>query len=175
MPPMISTPTSRLGVGRRRQAVPSRLTLGGLLGLTACGSIERGSAVPATLQDQATVLGIADACYLAVTQADLLREGVLTIAGSAISTMISSSGHNDIMRLQSLAERDGVEFSLAYIQDDFTKPWESPFDRDWMRALFYYGRARTVEERIWVDTHPTLAPRGAQSGAEARAIRANAT
>jgi predicted acylesterase/phospholipase RssA len=101
------------------------------------------------------------------------ERGLLTIAGRAISTMIASSGHNDIVRLQSLAERDGVEFSLAYIHEDFTQPWERPFDRDWMRALFEYGRTRAVQGRAWVDTHPTLVSRGGQAGANADAVRAS--
>ena len=67
-----------------------------------------------------------------------------------------------------------MAFSLAYIHEDFTQPWERPFDRDWMRALFEYGRQRTLEGRAWVDTHPTLAPRGGQSGADADAVRSAA-
>jgi hypothetical protein len=100
--------------------------------------------------------------------------GLLTIAGRAISTMIASSGQNDILRLQSLAERDGVSFRLAYIHDDFTLPWQRPFDRDWMSALFEYGRRRALEGRAWEDSHPALAARGGQSGADAEAIRASA-
>jgi predicted acylesterase/phospholipase RssA len=103
------------------------------------------------------------------------ERGLLTIAGRAISTMISSSGHNDIVRLQALAERDGVEFSLAYIHEDFTQPWERPFDRDWMRALFDYGRTRALAGRAWVDTHPTFSPQGGQPGANAAAAPASAT
>jgi hypothetical protein len=100
------------------------------------------------------------------------ERGLLSIAGRAISTMIASSGHNDILRLQSLAERDGVAFSLAYIHEDFTQPWERPFDREWMRALFEYGRMRTLQGRAWVGSHPIFSPQGGQSGANADAVRA---
>lgn len=82
---------------------------------------------------------------------------VLTIAGRAISSMIAYSGHNDVLRLQAQAEHDGVQFNLAHIGDDFPLPWERPFDRAWMGALFAYGRQRALDGRAWTDSHPALA------------------
>ncbi|MCA3305895.1 MAG: patatin-like phospholipase family protein [Roseomonas sp.] len=85
------------------------------------------------------------------------ERAVLTIAGRAISSMIAYSGQNDIIRLQTQAERDGVNFNLAYIKEDFTLPWERPFDRAWMKALFENGRQRALEGRAWDHTSPFLA------------------
>jgi len=85
------------------------------------------------------------------------ERAVLTIAGRAISSMIAYSGQNDIIRLQTQAERDGVNFNLAYIKEDFTLPWERPFDRGWMQALFENGRQRALESRAWDHTSPFLA------------------
>ena len=85
------------------------------------------------------------------------ERAVLTIAGRAISSMIAYSGQNDVMRLQTQAERDGVNFNLAYIKEDFTLPWERPFDRAWMQALFENGRQRAIEGRAWDHTSPFLA------------------
>ncbi len=94
---------------------------------------------------------------------------VLTIAGRAIASMIATSGQNDILRLQSNAERDGIDFNLTYIREDFTLPWARPFDREWMRALFEYGRRRTLEGRAWEGGHPSLvaARTGSSAGAAA--------
>jgi hypothetical protein len=85
------------------------------------------------------------------------ERAVLTIAGRAISSMIAYSGQNDVLRLQTQAERDGVDFNLAYIKEDFTLPWERPFDRAWMQALFENGRQRALEGRAWDHTAPFLA------------------
>lgn len=87
------------------------------------------------------------------------ERGVLPIGGRAISSMIATSGQNDILRLQTNAERDGIDFNLAYIREDFTLPWERPFDREWMRALFDYGRRATLDGRAWTRSHPALARR----------------
>ena len=82
---------------------------------------------------------------------------VLSIAGRAISSMIASSGRNDVLRLQAQSERDGIAFNLAYIGDDFTLPWERPFDRAWMAALFEYGRRRVLDGQAW-ESSPLLPP-----------------
>jgi predicted acylesterase/phospholipase RssA len=87
------------------------------------------------------------------------ERAVLSIAGRAISSMIAYSGQNDLLRLQAQAERDGIHFKLTYIGDDFSLPWQRPFDRDWMRALFEYGRQRALAGRAWESSHPALAGR----------------
>lgn len=92
------------------------------------------------------------------------ERAVLSIAGRAISSMIAYSGQNDVLRLQAQAERDGIAFNLAYIRDDFTLPWERPFDRAWMRALFEYGRQRALDGRAWERSHPSLAGRAPAQG-----------
>lgn len=96
------------------------------------------------------------------------ERGLLSITGRAISTMISASGQNDILRLQTQAERDNVDFNLTYINDDFTLPWRQPFNREWMRALFEYGRRRTIDGKIWQKSHPLLV-----SGSAAAALAAS--
>src|SRR5438552_1340532 len=63
----------------------------------------------------------------------------LGIAGRAISTMITASGYNDILRMYNNTQRDDIEFNLAYIGSDFTKELPAPFDQEYMRALFDYG------------------------------------
>jgi predicted acylesterase/phospholipase RssA len=100
------------------------------------------------------------------------ERAVLSIAGRAISSMIAFSGQNDVMRLQAQAERDGIDFNLAYIRDDFTLPWERPFDREWMRALFDYGRQSARDGRAWTQSHPFLA--SAHRGGPTRTNRAGA-
>jgi hypothetical protein len=85
------------------------------------------------------------------------ERAVLPIAGRAVSSMIATSCQTDILRLQTNAERDGIDFNLAYIREEFSLPWAHPFDREWMRALFDYGRRTTLEGRAWMRSHPALA------------------
>lgn len=61
------------------------------------------------------------------------------IARQAISTMITSSGINDTYRMYLITKRDGVDFNLASIGDDFEIPYKGPFDSAYMNSLFEYG------------------------------------
>jgi hypothetical protein len=63
----------------------------------------------------------------------------LSIAKEALATMTVSSGVNDTYRMYTLARRDGVDFNLASIGEDFTVPYKGPFDPEYMQALFAYG------------------------------------
>lgn len=78
----------------------------------------------------------------------------LTIAARAIATMIGSAGYNDVVRLWTTAERDGVDFNLAYIGHDFDTPYTEPFDQTYMRALYAYGFDRAQQGYPWAKRPP---------------------
>ncbi|MEI6162409.1 MAG: hypothetical protein WCP77_21465, partial [Roseococcus sp.] len=78
----------------------------------------------------------------------------LGIAGRAISTMIFTSGLNDIIRMYASTQQDGVGFNLAYIGADFTTPLPAPFDQGYMRALFDYGYQRGRAGFDWARRPP---------------------
>ncbi len=76
------------------------------------------------------------------------------IAGRAISSMISALGYNDIVRMYFAAQRDLMDYNLAYIQNDFTIPYTLPFDQAYMRPLFEYGRERMRRGDVWAKAPP---------------------
>jgi predicted acylesterase/phospholipase RssA len=78
----------------------------------------------------------------------------LGITSRAISTMITASGINDVIRIYNLAQRDGIEFNLASIGHDFTEKLPEPFDPGYMRALFDYGYQRGRRGYDWAETPP---------------------
>jgi YD repeat-containing protein len=84
---------------------------------------------------------------------------VLSIAGRAITSMIHYSGSNDIGRLQATADRDGVDFNLAYIGKDFVVERTVPFDQTYMRALFDYAFQQARRGFPWSKGHPMLTER----------------
>ncbi|MEI6158253.1 MAG: patatin-like phospholipase family protein [Roseococcus sp.] len=88
------------------------------------------------------------------TSGEQVNRRTLGIAGRAISSMIGSLGYNDIVRMYFAAERDHVDYNLAYIQNDFTIPYTLPFDQAYMRPLFDYGRERMRRGDAWVKTPP---------------------
>lgn len=78
----------------------------------------------------------------------------LTIAKEALSTMTMSSGINDTYRMYTLARRDGVDFNLASIGEDFTVPYKGPFDPGYMQALFAYGYEKGRAGYPWKKVPP---------------------
>ena len=81
----------------------------------------------------------------------------LSIAGRAISTMIHTSGSNDLLRTYFLAQRDGVDYNLAYIGRDFSTPHTADFDKVYMNALFDYAYQKARHGYAWQKVPPLLA------------------
>lgn len=90
-------------------------------------------------------------------QDESVKLQTLAIAKQAIATMIASSGVNDTYRMYLIARRDGVDFNLASIGDDFEMPYEGPFDKDYMRSLFEYGYNKGRSGYRWQKTPPGYA------------------
>jgi len=78
----------------------------------------------------------------------------IAIAKEALSTMTMSSGINDTYRMYALARRDGVDFNLASISEDFTVPYKGPFDPSYMQALFAYGYEKGRTGYPWKKVPP---------------------
>ena len=81
----------------------------------------------------------------------------LSIAGRAISTMLSSSGRNDVLRVYFITKRDGVDYNLAYVGRDFDAPEKKgEFDQAYMRALYDYGYRQARAGTEWHKAPPGL-------------------
>ncbi len=78
-----------------------------------------------------------------------VRRRTLDIAGRAISTLIGAAGVGDIFRIQAAAERHGIAFHLAHIEDDFTGVYADPFAPDYLNALFDYGYGKARGGYAW--------------------------
>ncbi len=63
----------------------------------------------------------------------------MDIAGRAVSSLIQNQGVGDLYRIYTTAQRDGVDFNLAYIPASFDVPLPEPFDQHYMRELFKLG------------------------------------
>ena len=87
--------------------------------------------------------------------ADTQRQ-TLPIAGRAISSMIQNQGVGDLYRIYATAQRDGVDFNLAYIPPSFDVPLNEPFDQHYMNELFNLGYELGKAGYDWKKTPPGL-------------------
>jgi hypothetical protein len=92
---------------------------------------------------------------LAPAWADVQR-ATMDIAGRAISTMIHYSGINDLIRVYVTTQRDGVDFNLAFIDEDFVADHPVDFDQTYMNALFQYGYQKARAGYPWHKVPPFI-------------------
>ena len=82
----------------------------------------------------------------------------LPIAFVAIYTLIQYQGIGDLYRIYTVAQRDKVDFNLAYIPPTFTTPHQSQFDTYYMRSLFDLGYSLSEKGYSWAKKPPVLIP-----------------
>jgi predicted patatin/cPLA2 family phospholipase len=89
--------------------------------------------------------------------AEQTERKTLSIATRAVSALAASSGVGDLYRIYTTTKRDGVQFRLAFIEDDFTEAHDAEFDRTYMNRLFEYARAKAQSGYPWRRAPPGLA------------------
>ena len=85
-----------------------------------------------------------------------VRRRTLGIVGRAISTMITASGYNDVLRIYNTTRQDDIGYHLAYIGKDFTMTLPEPFDLGYARALFDYGYQQARHGYDWKNRPPGI-------------------
>jgi hypothetical protein len=70
--------------------------------------------------------------------------------------MLAASGSNDVLRLYFIAQRDSVDYNLAYIGADFDVEKKEEFDQAYMRALYDYGYRQMKAGMPWHKAPPGL-------------------
>ena len=80
----------------------------------------------------------------------------INIAGRAIDSLIHTQGIGDLYRIYATTQRDGLDFNLAYIDEDFSAPRAGDFDTAFMQALFDYGYKLARGGYSWRKLPPAL-------------------
>jgi hypothetical protein len=78
----------------------------------------------------------------------------LSIASRAIGSLIQTQGIGDLYRIYLTAQRDGLDYNLAYIPSSFNVPKKEDFDTEYMRQLFDLGYSMAAKGYPWQKTPP---------------------
>ena len=81
----------------------------------------------------------------------------MSIAGRAITSLIQTQGIGDLYQIYLVAQRDGIDFNLAYIPASFNVPHKEDFSPEYMRPLFELGYKLAVNGYPWAKTPPGYA------------------
>jgi hypothetical protein len=84
----------------------------------------------------------------------------LSIGARAISALVQTEGISDLHRIYQTAQRDGVDFNLAYIGSDFNYPHKETFDPEYMKRLYDYAYRLSVKGYPWHKAPPGEAALG---------------
>jgi len=80
----------------------------------------------------------------------IVQPRLVPILERTISSLIRTQGVGDLFRLYLGSVRDGLQFHLASIPDEFENTSSEPFDREYMNALYERARSMTVGGFPWV-------------------------
>jgi hypothetical protein len=78
----------------------------------------------------------------------------LPITFQAIDTLIQYETMGDLYRIYTITRRDGTDFNLAYIRDEFQAPHATDFDPTYMRKLYDYGFEKAAAGYDWMKEPP---------------------
>jgi predicted acylesterase/phospholipase RssA len=81
----------------------------------------------------------------------------LNILGRAISSLIQTQGIGDLYQIYLIAQRDGLDYNLAYIGDDFTVKKKGQFEMNYMRKLYGYAYQLAEKGYPWEKYPPGFA------------------
>ena len=83
-----------------------------------------------------------------------VKRQTLAIAGQAIATMTAANGMNDLYRIYLTAKRDGIDYNLVFLDDEFAVPYEGPFNKIYMNTLFEFGYRKGLVGITWHKVPP---------------------
>jgi len=83
---------------------------------------------------------------------------IFDIAGRAISTLIQNQGIGDLYQIFLTAERDNIDYNLAFIPSTFDAVHKEEFDAEFMNKLFDVGFAMAKAGYPWEKFPPGYNP-----------------
>jgi hypothetical protein len=86
-----------------------------------------------------------------------VKASTLAIAGRSISTLIKTQGIGDLYQMYELAQRNRVDYNVAYIPGNFSDTSTEAFDPKYMSQLFNLGFKLGKSGTEWKKTPPRLA------------------
>ena len=78
-----------------------------------------------------------------------VKPSLAKIAGRSLGTLIRNQGIGDLYRIFLAAQRDGIEYNLAFIPEDFKMESKEEFDPEYMSRLFDLGFRMAQDGYPW--------------------------
>ena len=86
----------------------------------------------------------------------LVKRNIASFTDSTLSTMFNICGLNDIIRSYFRCKAIGADFNCIDIPEDFDTQADGPFDKEFMRALYYVGYDFGKNSQQWMKVPPMV-------------------
>jgi predicted patatin/cPLA2 family phospholipase len=90
---------------------------------------------------------------------ETVKPKIVPILASTISTLIRTQAIGDLYRIFLSAQRDGMDYNLAFIPSDFDEKPKEAFDPEYMSKLFDLGYRMAKSGYPWQKAPPGFEPR----------------
>ena len=87
---------------------------------------------------------------------EMTQANLFALGGRSGSVLIGTQGLGDLYRLHTTAKRDGLDFKLIFMPQDFSRKMEHPFDTGYMTALYDAGEGIGRGGIPWLAAPPGL-------------------
>lgn len=84
------------------------------------------------------------------------KDSLLNVVSGTVSALIRSQGRGDQLRLYYLSRRDGFDYRLAAVPQDFQFEALYPFDPAYMKALYEVGFSAARSGYPWLKSPPEI-------------------
>ena len=84
----------------------------------------------------------------------IVKNKIFPIMARSAASMVRTQGIGNMFELYLLARRDGLDYHLAYIPDDFEEDKVEQFDPEYMKALFERGYEMAKDGYPWAKAPP---------------------
>ncbi|MGB3365787.1 MAG: patatin-like phospholipase family protein [Thermodesulfobacteriota bacterium] len=83
---------------------------------------------------------------------------LISIAGKTATSLTSSQGIGDLYRIYAISQRDGIDYNVAAVPDDFESQATEPFDPKDMKRLYKIGYDMAINGYPWQKYPPGYQP-----------------
>jgi len=89
---------------------------------------------------------------------ETVKPKIIPILGNTVDTLIRTQGIGDLYRIFLSAQRDGIDYNVAFIPSDFDEKPKEEFDSEYMGKLFDLGYQMAQKGYPWEKAPPGFEP-----------------
>jgi len=89
---------------------------------------------------------------------ETVKPKIIPILGNTVDTLIRTQGIGDLYRIFLSAQRDGIDYNVAFIPSDFDEKPKEEFDPEYMGKLFDLGYQMAQKGYPWEKVPPGFEP-----------------